>query len=188
MPIFAIALVPEGNIIRTIRKAIALPLNNEDRPDASALPEGIYLGFFSRTKPGGQEKLTREFRKAADSLFASLPPQLRFSACEFSGDHWYIVPDTALSTGLAMAASAIAAKAGFAPMEKAPLLAGRGFFAGNNVTPPPFDAFSFRHLDALLYRIENAGDRFDMAWWTVLARVPRRTGPRSCSPRGPSML
>jgi hypothetical protein len=188
MPIFAMALVPEGNIIRTIRKTSSLSLNGGDRPDASALPDGIYLGFFSHVKSGRQEKLIREFRKSTDSLFASLPPQLRFSSCEFIGDRWYIVPDVALSTDLAMAASAIATKAGFAPMDKAPLLAGRGFFAGNNVTPPPFDAFSFRHLDALLYRIESAGDRFDKAWWTVLARASRRTGPRSCSPRGPSML
>ena len=188
MPIFAMALVPEGNIIRTLRKTSSMQLDRGDSSDASALPEGIYLGFFSQAKSGRQENLIREFRKSADNLFAGLPPQLRFSSCEFTGNRWYIVPDVALSTDLAMAAAAIAARAGFAPIKKAPLLAGRGFFAGNNVTPPPFDAFSFRHLDALLYRIESAGDSFDKAWWTVLARASRRTGPRSSSPRGPSML
>ena len=188
MPIFAIALVPEGNIIRTVRETTSLSLKRRDSPDLSALPEGIYLGFFSSGKKNRQDRFIKEFRKAAGKLFAPLPPQLRFSSCEFTGGRWYIVPDIPLSTELAVAASAIATKAGGIPLDEAPLLAGQGFFAGNNVTPPPFEAFSFRHLDALLYKIESADDRFDKVWWTVLARVSRRTGPRSCSPRGPSML
>ncbi|MGB4585814.1 MAG: hypothetical protein WBH66_02065 [Rectinemataceae bacterium] len=188
MPIFAIALVPEGNIIRIVRATTSLSLKRKDSPNLSALPEGVYLGFFSPGKKDRQDRFIKEFRKSAGSLFASLPPQLRFSSCEFVGDHWYIVPDAPLSTELAMTALAIAAEAGFTPLDKAPLLPGQGFFAGNDVTPPPFEAFSFRHLDALLYRIESADDRFDKAWWTVLARVPRRTGPRSSSPRCPSML
>lgn len=191
MPVFAIALVPEGNIVRTIREAVSLSLDRDDNPEASALPEGIFLGFFRRPpmiRQDRQDSLTKEFRKGAESLFPGLPPLLRFSSCECSGGRWYIVPDEPLSQDPAKAAAAIAEKAGYIPLDKAPLLASQGFFAGNNVTPRPFEAFSFRHLDAVLYRIESPDESFDRIWWRVLARVSRRTGPRRCSPRGPSVL
>lgn len=191
MPIFAIALVPEGNIVRTVREAVSLSLDRDDSPEASGLPEGIYLGFFCRppeVRQDRQDSLTKEFRKAAESLFSGLPPLLRFSSCKCSGGRWYIVPDEALPRDMAMIAAAMAKKAGYSPLVKAPLLEAQGFFAGNNVTPRPFEAFSFRHLDAILYRIESPDDRFDKVWWRVLARVSRRTGPRRCSPRGSSVL
>ena len=54
-----------------------------------------------------------------------------------------------------------------------------GFFAGIDVTPPPFEAFSFRHLDALLLKIDSADLVYDKVWWTVVARTSRRTGRRS---------
>lgn len=191
MPIFAIALVPEGNIIRSIREAASLSLDRDHSPEASALPEGIYLGFFCRSQKDRQDRqdpLIKEFRKAAESLFSGLPPLLRFSSCAQVMDRWYLVPDKGLPEGVPAAAAAIAKKAGFSPLDKAPFPAAQGFFAGNNVTPRPFEAFSFRHLDAVLYRIECPDDRFDQVWWRVLARVSRRTGPRRCSPRGSSVL
>lgn len=191
MPIFAIALVPEGNIIRTIREAASPSLDRDDSLEASALPEGIYLGFFCRPQKDRQDRqqsLIKEFRKAAESLFSGLPPLLRFSSCAQVMGRWYIIPDEALSHDVSAAAAAIAKKAGFGSLEKAPFPAAQGFFAGNNVTPRPFEAFSFRHLDAVLYRIESPDDRFDKVWWRVIARVSRRTGPRRCSPRGSSVL
>ena len=144
--------------------------------EASALPEALYLGFFSRKGSGKVAFSDKPFRNHAQSLFAELPPLLHFSSVALVDGKWYIVPETPLSGGILAAADSIAEETGFSPMESPPLSPGRGFFAGNNVTPPPFGAFSFRHLDALLYRIESDSRDLDRAWWTVLARTSRRIG------------
>lgn len=178
MAIFAIALVPEGNIIRSIREIRSFAFRSGDSSEASALPEAIYLGFYSKKGSGKVAISDKPFRKNAQSLFAELPPLLHFSSAAFVDGKWYIVPETPLSGGILAVADHIAKETGLSPMDSPPLSTGRGFFAGNNVTPPPFGAFSFRHLDALLYRIESDSRDLDRAWWTVLARISRRVGAR----------
>jgi hypothetical protein len=176
MAIFAIALVPEGNIIRSIREIRSFAFRSGDSLEVSALPEALYLGFYSQKGSGKVPNGAKSFRNHAQSLFADLPPLLHFSSAAFVDGKWYIVPETPLSGGILRVADSIAGETGLGPMESPPLSPGRGFFAGNNVTPPPFGAFSFRHLDALLYRIESTRPDLDQAWWTVLARCSRRIG------------
>ena len=178
MAIFAIALVPEGNIIRSIREIRTFAFRSGDSPEASALPEAIYLGFYSQIGSGKVAISDKPFRNQARSLFADLPPLLHFSSAAFVDGKWYIPPETPLSERTLAAADSIARETGLSPMDSPPLSPGRGFFAGNNVTPPPFGAFSFRHLDALLYRIESDSRDLDRAWWTTLARISRRIGAR----------
>jgi hypothetical protein len=183
MPIFAIALVPEGNILRQVREITSSSLQTGDSPSCRGLPEGIYLGFSSEGASGSKCKdLIRSFRKASDTIFAGLPPVLGFSGAGYREGKWYLVPDGGISDKVPAAAEAIASVAGFSPLESPPLSPGAGFFAGNDVTVPPFGAFSFRHLDAILYMIECDDSRYSCVRWTVLSRVARRTGPRVPSP------
>lgn len=204
MQLFSIALVPEGNIVaqaRTVRRAA---FGAGDRPDASALPEGIYLGFYEPANLGAaanprvaansgaaaevaatsatiaacEKALIRSFRRNARSLFEGLPEKLSFSACARAGGRWYLKPEPALPPALAAAADALAREAGFIRSKNEPLSPLAGFFAANDVTPPAFGAFSFRHLDAVLYRMEFADAKFDALWWRCLERAPRHVGPR----------
>jgi len=184
MQLFSIALVPEGNIVaqaRTVRRAA---FRAGDRPDASALPEGIYLGFYEAgadagaDAEAGEKALIRSFRRNARSLFEGLPEKLAFSACARAGGRWYVSPEPALPPALAAAADALAREAGFCRAKNEPLSPLAGFFAANDVTPPAFGAFSFRHLDAVLYRMEFADAKFDALWWRCLERAPRHVGPR----------
>lgn len=181
MPIFAIALVPEGNILRQVRQISSVAFRSGDRPAARALPEGIYLGFYGAGTSRDKD-LVRSFRRNPETLFADLPPVLVFSSTEHRGGKWYIVPDAEIPHSVPAAADAIAFAAGFFPLESPPLQPGAGFFAGNDVTPPPFGAFSFRHLDAILYLMESEDPSFGSLRWTALSRVARRTGPRSAAP------
>jgi len=178
MSIFAIALVPEGNILRQVSQIVSFAFRSGDRPDARALPEGIYLGFYGE-RTSRDKDLVRGFRRGAETLFVGLPPVLVFSSAECRGGKWYLVPDSAISHGVSAAADAIALEAGFLPLESPPLQPGAGFFAGNDVTVPPFGAFSFRHLDAILYLLESDDPAFGSVRWTVLSRIARRTGPRN---------
>lgn len=181
MPIFAIALVPEGNILRQVRQITSLAFSSGDRPAARALPEGIYLGFYA-DRIARDKDLLRGFRRGAETLFAGLPPVLVFSSAARRGGKWYMVPDLEIPRGVSAAADAIALEAGFLPLESPPLLPGTGFFAGNDVTVPLFGAFSFRHLDAILYLLESEDPDFGSVRWTVLSRIARRTGPRNAGP------
>ncbi len=182
MSIFAIALVPEGNVIHQVRRIGSFSFRPGNGPAARALPEGIYLGFYG--KPAVRDEgFVRSFDRGAGALFAGLPPLLVFSSAKRSEGKWYLVPDSAISPNLPAAADAIALEAGCLPLKSPPLMPGEGFFAGNDVTLPPFGAFSFRHLDAVLYRLESEDPTFASLRWTVLSRVPRRTGPRKARPK-----
>lgn len=182
MSIFAIALVPGGNVVSQVRRIASFSFRPDGGSAARALPEGIYLGFYGEGASGG-EGLIRSFNRGAGALFAGLPPLLVFSAAKRSEGKWYLVPDPAISPDLPAAADAIASEAGCPPLESPPLPPGEGFFAGNDVTLPPFGAFSFRHLDALLYRLESGDPNFASLRWTVLSRIARRTGPRKTGPK-----
>jgi hypothetical protein len=83
-----------------------------------------------------------------------------------------------LTPALAAAADRLASEAGFIRAEIQPVAALAGFFTANDVTPPAFGAFSFRHLDAVLYRMECADSTFSALWWRCLERAPRHIGPR----------
>ena len=179
MLIFAIAFVPEGNMIRQIRKIVSCSFRSGDRLDAYALPEGIYLGFYSPGVPGIKEgELARSFRRSSENLFQGLPPLLCFDRSVYRDGKSYLAPCHAFPEAIAALADKIASDAGYSQAECQPFVAGAGFFAGNDVTPPPFEAFSFRHLDAVLLKIESADQRFNRAWWRVVERTSRRTGAR----------
>ena len=180
MLIFAIAFVPEGNMIRRLRELRSFAFRSGDRSDGSALPEGIYWGFYSPRDSAAKERtLVRSFRRGAEALFHGLPPLLSFEFSVLREGKWYIAPKQPFPGEIVAAAQAIAAEGGFLPAEYQPFVPGAGFFAGIDVTPPPFEAFSFRHLDALLLKIDSADLIYDKVWWTVVARRPRRTGRRS---------
>ncbi len=186
MQLFSIALVPEGNIVAQVRTVRRAAFRAGDRPEASALPEAIYLGFYEADagadgegSAGASEKaLIRSFRRNARSLFEGMPEALAFSACARAGGRWYLKPEPALPPALAAAADALAREAGFSRAKNEPLSPLAGFFAANDVTPPAFGAFSFRHLDAALYRMECADANFDALWWRRLESAPRHVGPR----------
>ena len=180
MQLFSIALVPEGNIVAQVRAVRRAAFRAGDSPGGSALPDGIYLGFYAASGAGaaGEKALIRSFRRNARSLFEGMPEALAFSACARAGGRWYIAPEPQLPPALAAAADRLAGEAGFIRAENSPLLPLAGFFAANDVTPPAFGAFSFRHLDAALYRMECADANFDALWWRCLERSPRHVGPR----------
>jgi hypothetical protein len=184
MLIFAIAFVPEGNMIRRLRELRSFAFRSGDNPEASALPEGIYWGFYSSDGSKANESaLARSFRRSSEDLFRGLPDLLTFESSAFRDGKWYIAPRLPFSEGITAAADKIAAGGGFLPSGYRPFVPGAGFFAGIDVTPPPFEAFSFRHLDALLLKIDSDDLSYTKAWWTVIARTSRRTGPRQGRPR-----
>jgi len=190
MPIFAIALVPEGNILRHVREITSFSFHRGDSPSCKGLPEGIYLGFYSG-EASGHKDLNRVFRRGSETIFADLPPVLGFSEAKYTEGKWYLAPDGEIPDKALAAADALARDAGFLPLKPSPLSPGAGFFAGNDVTVPPFGAFSFRHLDAILYMLESDDPRFCCVRWTVLLRIARRVGPRTASPvadRAPDVL
>jgi len=179
MLIFAIAFVPEGNMIRRLRELRSFAFRSGDKPDGSALPEGIYWGFYTPAGPEAKESaLARSFRRSSENLFRGLPALLSFESPISREGKWYIAPSLPFPDGIAAAADKIAIEGGFSPAEYQPFVPGAGFFAGIDVTPPPLEAFSFRHLDALLLKIDSADPLYDKAWWTVVARTSRRTGIR----------
>jgi hypothetical protein len=183
MQLFSIALVPEGNIIAQVRAVRRAAFAAGDSPAGSALPDGIYLGFYAAAEAGpaamaNEKALVRSFRRNARSLFKGLPETLTCSACARAGGRWYIEPEPALTPALAAAADTLASEAGFIRAEIQPVSALAGFFAANDVTPPAFGAFSFRHLDAALYRMECGDANFEALWWRCLERAPRHVGPR----------
>ena len=182
MKLFSIALVPEGNIVAQVQAVRVAAFKAGDGAGASALPEGIYLGFYEAGAAAGGEAgekaLVRSFRRKAGALLGGLPRALAFSTRLRAGGKWYLDPEPHLSPALAEAADSLAGEAGFLRAPAAPLAPLAGFFASNDVTPPPFGAFSFRHLDAVLYRMEYVDGNFDALWWHCLGRVPRRVGPR----------
>ena len=142
MSIFAIALVPEGNVLRQVRRIASFSIRPGGRAAARALPEGIYLGFYGERVPR-DEGFVRSFNRGARTLFAGLPPLLVFTTAKRSEEKWYLVPDSAISPNLPAAADAIALEAGCLPLESPPLTPGEGFFAGNDVTLPHSAHFHF---------------------------------------------
>lgn len=196
MSLFAIAFVPGGNIAKQLGEIRASAFRSGGGADMYALPEAFYLGFY-RFPPSGpigggpdvpdrkaaETALALSFRENAARLFEGLQPFLRFASYAFLKGAWYIVPEPPLSPAILAAADSIAAQAGLMPENPPPLIPGAGFFACGDVTPPPFEAFSFQRFAALLYRIEANNEKFDAAWWRVIARVPRPAAPRYNAPR-----
>ena len=192
MQLFSIALVPEGNIVAQVRAVRRAAFRAGDSPGGSALPDGIYLGFYAAGSASGdanaasEKALIRSFRRNARSLFEGMPVALAFSECARAGGRWYLAPEPRLPPALAAAADRLASEAGFIRAVNAPLSPLAGFFAANDVTPPAFGAFSFRHLDAALYRMECADANFDALWWRCLERAPRHVGPRRKAGEAPA--
>jgi len=188
MSFFAIALMPEGNVRRIIRETIrALP--GHDMFDLRAgLPEALYLGFYEKV---GKKTIVHDFLREAALLFAHLPATLTFSGIVRRGGDYFIAPGESLDPCVKDAES-LAAKLGLSPREPPFFFPGAGFFCGADVTSVEAGTFSFRHLDAVLLKVRThqplsrdaSPDGSEALSWTLLARIPRRTGPnRSRTPR-----
>lgn len=184
MVFFAIALVPDGNILRIVNEIKTRTFRAGDGTDGRGLPEGIYLGFYGsegldRIPDKAQlGKIAGIFRSKADMLFPNLPPALGFTAAGSHEGKWYLVPQEGIPEKTTMAADKTAGACGFAPLGFHPISPRIGFFVSNDVTPPPFNAFSFRHMDAVLYCVESGDPDCRQVRWIALAKVARRTGPR----------
>ena len=114
MLIFAIAFVPEGNMIRRLRELRTFAFRSGDKPDGSALPEGIYWGFYSPRDTAAKESaLARSFRRSSEALFHGLPPLLSFESSIFREGKWYIAPSQPFPGEIVAASDAIAAEGGF---------------------------------------------------------------------------
>lgn len=175
MRIFAIALVPGGNILVHINAAKRAIPDLYDHPEGQALPEGIYLGFFSSTLRNGGDALRKVFRARIQELFRDIPPSLKFGKISQAGTSFFLtllegdLPRSPVET-----AFSIAAEAGLDVLPDPPFVPGLGFFMGNNVTMGRIDAFSFSYMDAVLLEIRSRDPGWASASWTVRARQGRR--------------
>ncbi len=176
MPFFILAMIPGGNILRTIGEIKRLSSRKGLGCAASWLPDGIYLGFYAG-QPGFRLSRSR-FSGLCAGVFEAMPPLFEFSRSEPVDNDVYIVPNEPIA-GIAHAASEAAAAMGLSTANAGFFSPGFGFFIGKDVTLPSFKAFSFRHLDLSLLKIETGGAESLAAAWTVLAKTPRRVGPRS---------
>ncbi len=176
MPFFTLAMIPGGNILRTIGEIKRLSSRKGLGCAASWLPDGIYLGFYAG-QPGFGLPRSR-FPDLCAGVFRAMPPMFEFSHGETVDDDIYIVPNEPIA-GIAHAAGKAAAAMGLSTANAGFFRPGLGFFIGKDVTLPSFKTFSFRHLDLSLFKIETGGAESLEASWTVLAKTPRRVGPRS---------
>ncbi len=176
MPFFTMAIVPGGNILRTVGEIKKLSSRKGFGCTASWLPDGIYLGFYS-----GKPSLTvspRRFEALCAGVFKAMPGIFEFSRIETVDKDSYIIPRDPIE-GIAHEADEAAASLGLSGTNATLFRPGLGFFVGKDVTLPLFKTFSFRHLDLSLMKIETEGTELPAATWTVLAKAPRRLGPRS---------
>ena len=176
MPFFTLAMVPGGNIQRTIGEIKKLSSHKGLGCGAAWLPDGIYLGFYT-----GRPEIkiaSRRFARLCAGVFEAMPARFEFSRAETHAGMSYLVPEHPMAA-IAESAGGVAASLGLSSANTTVFRPGLGFFIGKDVTLPSFKTFSFRHLDLSLMKIETEGDELLAATWTVLAKAPRRVGPRS---------
>jgi len=175
MRIFAMALVPGGNILVHISAAKRAVPDFFSHLEGQALPEGIYLGFFSSHRRSGGDALRKVFRSRAQELFKDIPPRLQFGKIRQVRTSFFLVPSVGdLPLSPLEAALRMATETGLDVMANPPFLPGLGFFMGNNVTPERIDAFSFSYMDAVLMEIRSRDPSWASASWAVTARQGRR--------------
>lgn len=180
MPFFAIALVPGGNILRTIGDIKTLNFRRGGSGYARGLPEAIYLGFYSGSVGG--KSVARRFHRQGNDILASLPEKLICKEAATREGYSYIASALPLDATRTLC-DKTAASLGFLPAEDPPFCPGLGFFIGKDVTLPAFEAFSFRHLDLVCMKIDRGDEEWLSLAWTVIAVSPRRIGLRN-TPRG----
>lgn len=171
MVFFAMALAPGGNVAASLRSWARLAGGGEPCLE-QGLPAGIYLGYFRNRKA---KNLDRLFRSLAPRLMASLPPSIHLDRLIREPAGWFLAARENLEPAVE-AAFALAAEAGLEPLPSPPLRAGPGYFVGNHVTTAEAKSFSFRHLDALLVRVEVSEEPSGALVWTMAARVRRLVG------------
>ena len=180
MVFFAVALAPGGNVAASLRSWARRAGSGEAFLE-QGLPPGLYLGHFGGS---GAKDIAKAFRSLSPRLLDSLPPSIHLDRLVREEEGWYLASREDLGPA-ANAARTIAALLGLEPLEEPPLWAGPGFFAGKNVTMQEPERFSFRHLDALLVRIEVPDGNPESLAWTVICRVRRLVGPGSRTASGP---
>ena len=173
MVFFAVALAPGGNVAAALR-ALARKIGSGDPSLEAGLPVGLYLGFFQGAT---EENLAKSFKSGAPALFGSIPPLIHLETLVKAEAGWSLVAREDLCQA-AEAAVALAGSLGLEPLLNPPLKPGSGYFVGKHVTTTEAEAFSFRHLDALLIRLETSSGRSEALVWTIVSRVRRLVGPR----------
>lgn len=86
--------------------------------------------------------------------------------------------------GILEAAGDLMEAIGLSRMEKPPFPAFFGLFAGKSVTPRDGRAFSFKHFELRLLRLECSNMEGNSLYWEVAKRQKRLVGPRSSRSRG----
>jgi hypothetical protein len=170
---FALALAPGGNVAASLR-SWARRVGDGTRCLEEGLPAGIYLGYY---RGKASDTMAKAFKEDAASLFAALPSALHLDHLIEGPGGWYLAAGEDLGPATE-AATVLARKLGLEPLSDPPLNAGAGYFAGKHVTTTDAESFSFRHLDALLLRVElSSGPPCALAW-TMVCRARRLVGPR----------
>jgi len=168
---FAVALAPGGNVAASLRDW-ARRAGDGTRCLEEGLPAGIYLGYF-QGKSG--KDIAEAFQTGARSLFAALPPTLHLDRLAEGTCGFFLAAREDLGPARE-AARALARGLNLEPLSDPPLCAEAGYFAGKHVTATAAESFSFRHLDALLLRVELSSEPERALAWTMLGRARRLVG------------
>jgi hypothetical protein len=168
---FAVALAPGGNVAASLRSwarksGAGFPCLEQ------GLPVAIYLGYFTG---GGENRLAETFEALSPSLLGSLPPSIHLDHLVQESSGCFLAAREDLGPAIAKAGS-LAVELGLEPLRESPLSSGPGYFAGKLVTTAEAESFSFRHLDALLVRVELSDGPSGALVWTIVRRVRRLVG------------
>ncbi|MCE5255911.1 MAG: hypothetical protein LLF89_03600 [Spirochaetaceae bacterium] len=180
--LFAISLVPEGNILRMVYEARSTAFSRSKDFRFAGLPAAIYLGFFqsSGDSPSGmplRNRIRSSLSGQAERLFSLFPPLLSFSRFELIRNSCYLVPDPAIPPQAALCAGEMAAEWGLCRSPNMDYPDFRGFFISRDVTPESFSAFSFYHFAIVVYSLETAGSDMSSVHWQAIAKVARKKKP-----------
>lgn len=181
--IFAISLVPEGNIRRIVDDARTEAFRRGGSTGLIGLPAAVYLGFFKNPHayPSGEpagapspSHMRESLVAQSEHFFSIFPPKLWFPHIEQAEDGWYIMPDPAIPPEAYAIAERLAEGWGLCRATDMDYPDSGGFFVSRDVTPESFGAFSFYHFAIVVYRLESEGTSFDAVHWQAVAKVARK--------------
>ncbi|MFZ2781759.1 MAG: hypothetical protein WAZ99_06360 [Rectinemataceae bacterium] len=181
----AVAISPPGNVARILREAKTGAFRAGGSPEALSFPEALFLAFFAFPAKMELRILRKCFAGSAARIFDALPARL--VSDDLHGLHGlhecdgflYAKPGgTYDARSAAKAALAFGAECALVPLDSPPLEPAEGFLCCKGVSCDGVPAFSFGHMDAVLYSFGAGKDPLTALSWVELARVPRRTGPR----------
>jgi len=181
--LFAISLVPEGNIRRIVDDARTAAFRQGGSTEFIGLPAAVYLGFFKNPHacPAGAppgtpvpSQIRESLAAQSESFFSLFPLRLLFSRIELVGNSRYIMPDPAIPPEAYALADRLADGWGLCRAADMDYPDSGGFFVSRDVTPESFGAFSFYHFAMVVYRLETEGASFSAVRWQAVAKVARK--------------